>query len=104
MNAGGMWCGAPALVVVVLKFALRSSTLNFSAFLSMTSYAEQTTMMSSLCNLHCLKARLKLKCNKTQWRSSLNLVSQQLKLCNIYFRNGVSVSDDACGCMLIYDI
>ena len=37
-----------------------------------------------LCNLHCLKARLRLLCNKYQWHSSLNLVSQQLKLCNIF--------------------
>ena len=47
-------------------------------------------MMSSLSNLHCLKASFRLKCNKNQWHSSLNLVSQQLKFCNIYFRNGVS--------------
>ena len=33
VNAGGMLCGAPALVVVVLKFALRFSTLKFSTFL-----------------------------------------------------------------------
>ena len=65
MNAGGVWCGAPALVVVVLKFALGCfSALNFSTFLITISYAEQTTMMSSLCNLHCPKARLRLKCNK----------------------------------------
>ena len=37
-----------------------------------------------LCNLHCLKARLKLLCNKYQWHGSLNLVLQQLKLCNIF--------------------
>ena len=37
-----------------------------------------------LCNLHCLKARLRLLCNKYQRRSSLNLVSQQPKLCNIF--------------------
>ena len=28
MNAGGVWCGARASVVVVLKLALRFSTLN----------------------------------------------------------------------------
>ena len=28
MNMGGVWCGAPVVVVVVLKFALRFSTLN----------------------------------------------------------------------------
>ena len=37
-----------------------------------------------LCNLHCLKARLRLLCNKYQQHSSLNLVSQQRKLCNIF--------------------
>ena len=37
-----------------------------------------------LCNLHCLKSRLRLLCNKYQQHSSLNLVSQQLKLCNIF--------------------
>ena len=37
-----------------------------------------------ICNLHCLKVRLRLPCNKYQRHSSLNLVSQQLKLCNIY--------------------
>ena len=43
-------------------------------------------------NLHCLKARLRLLCNKYQRHSSLSLVSQQLKLCNILdFRNGVSL-------------
>ena len=31
-----------------------------------------------LCNLHCLKARLRLPCNKYQRHSSLNLVSGQL--------------------------
>ena len=36
-----------------------------------------------LCNLCCLKTRLRLLCNKYQRHSSLNLVSQQLKLCNI---------------------
>ena len=36
------------------------------------------------CNLHCLKARLRLLCNKYHWHSSLNLVSGQLKLCNIF--------------------
>ena len=37
-----------------------------------------------LCNLCCLKTRLRLLCNKYQWHSSLNLASQQLKLCNIF--------------------
>ena len=37
-----------------------------------------------LCSLHCLKARLRLLGNKYQRHSSLNLVSQQLKLCNIF--------------------
>ena len=37
-----------------------------------------------LCNLCCLKTRLRLLCNKYQRHSSLNLVSQQLKLCNIF--------------------
>ena len=41
-------------------------------------------------NLQCLKARLRLLCNKYQRHSSLNLVSGQIKLCHIYFRNGVS--------------
>ena len=40
--------------------------------------------INMLCNLHCLKARLRLLCNKYQPHSSLNLVSQQLKLCNIF--------------------
>ena len=40
--------------------------------------------ITMLCNLHCLKARLKLLCNKYQLYSSLNLISQQLKLCNIF--------------------
>ena len=31
-----------------------------------------------LCNLHCLKARLRLPYNKYQRRSRLNLISQQL--------------------------
>ena len=42
MNAGGVCCGAPALVVVVLKFALRFSTPNFSNFPIVISYAEHT--------------------------------------------------------------
>ena len=37
-----------------------------------------------LCNLCCLKTRLRLLCNKYQRHSSLNLVSQQPKLCNIF--------------------
>ena len=37
-----------------------------------------------LCSLHCLKAKLRLLGNKYQRHSSLNLVSQQLKLCNIF--------------------
>ena len=37
-----------------------------------------------LCSLHCLKARLRLLCNKYHRHSSLNLVSQQLKLCKIF--------------------
>ena len=37
-----------------------------------------------LCNLDCLQARLRLLCNKYQQYSSLNLVSKQLKLCNIF--------------------
>ena len=36
-----------------------------------------------LCDLHCLKAKLRLPCNKYQQLSSLNLISQQLKFCNI---------------------
>ena len=39
--------------------------------------------INMLCNLCCLKTRLRLLCNKYQQHSSLNLVSQQLKLCNI---------------------
>ena len=46
-ECGWCWCGAPASVVEVLKFALRFSTLNFSNFLIVISYAEQTTVMSS---------------------------------------------------------
>ena len=37
-----------------------------------------------VCNLYCLKARLKLLCNELSTASSLNLVSRQLKLCNIF--------------------
>ena len=37
-----------------------------------------------LCNLCCLKTRLRLLCDKYQWHSSLNFVSQQLKLFNIF--------------------
>ena len=37
-----------------------------------------------LCKLHCLKARLRLLCNENERHSSLNFVSQQLKLCNIF--------------------
>ena len=37
-----------------------------------------------LCNLHCLKVNLRLLCNKYQQHNSLNLVSQQLKLCDIF--------------------
>ena len=37
-----------------------------------------------LCNLHCLKARLRLLCNKYIRQSSLNLVSQYLKLRYIF--------------------
>ena len=37
-----------------------------------------------LCNLHCLKARLRLLGNKYQRHSSPNLVSQQLKSCDIF--------------------
>ena len=37
-----------------------------------------------LCDLYCLKTRLRLLCNKDQRHSSLNLVSQLLKLCNIF--------------------
>ena len=44
--------------------------------------------MKMLCNLCCVKTRLNRVNN--QRHSSLNLVSRQLKLCNIYFRNGVS--------------
>ena len=40
--------------------------------------------ISMLYNLCCLKTRLRLLCNKYQRYSSLNLVSQQLKLCNIF--------------------
>ena len=42
------------------------------------------TIHKLLCNLHSLKARLRLLCNKYQRHSSLNLVSRQLKLCNIF--------------------
>ena len=37
-----------------------------------------------LCNVCCLKGRLRLMCN--QWHNSLNLVSKQLELCNIFTR------------------
>ena len=40
--------------------------------------------INMLCNLCCLKTRLRLLCNKYQQHSSLNLVSQRLKLCNIF--------------------
>ena len=40
--------------------------------------------INMLCNLCCLKARLRLLCNKYQQHSSLNSVSQQLKLCNMF--------------------
>ena len=40
--------------------------------------------INTLCNLCCLKTRLRLLCNKYKRHSSLNLVSQQLKLCNIF--------------------
>ena len=45
-----------------------------------------------LCNLCCLKTRLRLLCNKYQRHSSLKLVSQQLKLCNIFIF-GIAYSD-----------
>ena len=45
-------------------------------------YAVPKIKMS--CNLHCLKARLRLLCNKYQRYGSLNLVSQQLRLCNTF--------------------
>ena len=52
-----------------------------------TSGAEQCwyviLKLNMLCNLCCLKTRLRLLCNKYQGHSSLNLVLQQLKLCNI---------------------
>ena len=83
-----------------------SATCNLNGFLSPTlrdklqeklhsvtpAYSVQYAIpkIKMLCNLHCLKARLRLLCNKYQRHSSLNLVSQQLKLCNIDFRNGVS--------------
>ena len=38
--------------------------------------------INMLCNLCCLETRIRLLCNKYQRHSSLNLVSQQLKLCN----------------------
>ena len=38
-----------------------------------------------LCNLYCLKARLRLLCNELSTASSLNLISRQLKLRNILF-------------------
>ena len=40
--------------------------------------------INMLCNLCCLKTRLRLLCNKYQRHSSVNLVLQQLKLCNIF--------------------
>ena len=40
--------------------------------------------INMLCNLCCLKTRLRLLCEKNRLLSSLNLVSQQLKLCNIF--------------------
>ena len=40
--------------------------------------------INMLYNLCCLKTRLRLPSNKYQQHSSLNLVSQQLKLCNIF--------------------
>ena len=48
-----------------------------------------------LCNLHCLKARLRLLFNKFQRHSSLNLVSQQPKLCNIFI---FGMAYDVTGC------
>ena len=33
VNAGGVWCGAAALVVVVLKFAFAFLNIDFSTFL-----------------------------------------------------------------------
>ena len=40
--------------------------------------------MKMLCNLYCLKARLKRLCNELSTTSSPNLVSRQLKLCDIF--------------------
>ena len=40
--------------------------------------------INMLCNLCCLETRLRLLSNKYQQHGSLNLVSQQLKLCNIF--------------------
>ena len=40
--------------------------------------------INMLCNLCCLKTRLRLLCNKYQRHSSLDHVSQQLKLCNMF--------------------
>ena len=40
--------------------------------------------INMLCNLCCLKTRLRLLCDKHQRHSSLNLVSQELELCNIF--------------------
>ena len=37
-----------------------------------------------LCNLDCLKARLRLLCNELSTASSLNLVSRHLNLRNIF--------------------
>ena len=52
-------------------------------------------------SLHCLKARLRLKCNKNQWHSSLNLVSQQLKLCKIFICMRVDVEQEEAGVSLM---
>ena len=37
-----------------------------------------------LCDLYCLKARLKLRYNELSKANSMNLVSRQVKLCNIF--------------------
>ena len=55
-----------------------------------------------LFNLYCLKTRLRLQCNTSYQRhSSLNLVSQQLKLCNI-FVFGMAYSLSYCDLFILF--
>ena len=59
-------------------------SVEFFNFSNCISYAEQTIQGCQAYVTYSLKARLRVKCNKKQWHSSLNLVSQQIKLCNIF--------------------